>query len=158
MRITLKTTGFTLTEAIAIYLERRLDAIARLLKHFEEEKKSVRGGKARSPSLRPPATTASSAVGRGLGVSGRGHSAVMARVELGKTTRHHRKGDVFRAEVTLDVPGRSPFRAEAEAGDLRSAIDIVRDELANEVRSWKEKRKDTVRRGGRELKRRLRGE
>ena len=127
MRITLKTTGFTLTEAIAIYLERRMNAVSRLVKNFE-------------------------------GTTKKGHAAVMARVELAKTTRHHKKGDIFRAEVTLDVPGRAPFRAEAEAGDLRSAIDIVREELVEEVRSWKEKRKDSFRRGGRELKRRLRGE
>ena len=43
-------------------------------------------------------------------------------IEVGRTTRHHHKGDIFRAEVNLHVAGRN-LRAESERNDLYVAID-----------------------------------
>src|SRR3989344_1734540 len=59
-------------------------------------------------------------------------------VELGKTTRHHQKSDVFKAEVNLTIPGRL-IRAVAEEWDLRVAIDKVKDELQRKIKGNKEK-------------------
>jgi len=77
-------------------------------------------------------------------------------IEVGKTTRHHNKGDVFRAEANLHIAGRD-LRAEEEREDLHSAIDKVRDELVRELTSFKKKRFDLVRRGGQRVKEFLRG-
>lgn len=77
--------------------------------------------------------------------------SVYASVEIGLTTHHHHKGRVFRAEVNLHTAGRN-FRAVEFAEDLYAAIDLVKDELARELRSHKEKSETLFRRGGRIIK------
>jgi putative sigma-54 modulation protein len=62
---------------------------------------------------------------------------VEAWVEVGRTTQHHHKGDVFRAVVDIRVPGKA-FRAEDEDWDLRVAIDRVKDKLKREAEKYKE--------------------
>ncbi len=82
--------------------------------------------------------------------------SIFADVELAKTTRHHRKGDIFKAEVNLKMPGRL-IRAAAEEWDLRAAIDAVKDELHREIITNKEKKLSFYKRGARLLKKLLRG-
>lgn len=83
--------------------------------------------------------------------------SIFADVELAKTTRHHQKGDIFKAEVNLKVPGRL-IRAVAEEWDLHTAIDAVKDKLQKEIKVNKEKNIYLYRRGARLLKRLLRRE
>jgi len=64
--------------------------------------------------------------------------SVEARVEVGKPSGHHKKGDVFYAEVNLKMPGRL-LRATSESWDLRIAITEVKDELQRQIRKYKEK-------------------
>lgn len=128
MRLVVKTTGFSLTHALAAYVEQKFSTLPKLTARFAQ---------------------------RSIGEGGK-HDPAIARVELGRTTRHHRRGDVYRAEITLQIVGGKSFRAEAEAGDIRSAIDMVRDEVLGELRRFKERSATAVRGGQRELKRRLR--
>ena len=72
-------------------------------------------------------------------------SITIARIELERTTKHHRKGVVWRAEANLKAP-QHLFRAEALAGDIYSAIDMLVDELKRELRALKGRRLDAVRR------------
>lgn len=65
--------------------------------------------------------------------------AVEARVEVGKTTRHHNKGDIFRAEINLTLPG-GVLRAEEENSDLYASIDLMHDEIKRQIVSFKDKR------------------
>lgn len=58
------------------------------------------------------------------------------RVEVGKTTQHHHKGDVFYAEANLKM-GREFFRATATHEDLHAAINDARDELVRQLRRHK---------------------
>ncbi len=83
--------------------------------------------------------------------------SIFADVELAKTTKHHQKGDIFKAEVNLKVPGRL-IRAVAEKWDLHVAIDAVKDELQREITMNKEKKLSFYRRGARLLKKLLRRE
>jgi len=83
--------------------------------------------------------------------------SIFADVELAQTTKHHQKGDIFKAEVNLKVPGRL-IRAVAEKWDLRVAIDAVKDELQREIKVNKEKNISLYRRGARLLKKLLRRE
>lgn len=85
-----------------------------------------------------------------------GDESVFMDVELGKTTRHHKQGEVFRAEMNLRTAGRS-FRSEAVAEDLYAAIDEVRDELSSEVKRYHKKRGTLLRRSGRRVKDFIRG-
>lgn len=76
---------------------------------------------------------------------------LVANVEIGKTTRHHNAGDIFRAEVLVTVRGKG-YRAVSEKEDLYAAIDDVRDELVRELNSSKEKARTLMRRGAGALK------
>ena len=80
---------------------------------------------------------------------------VFIQAELGKTTRHHRSGDVFRAEYNLEVGGNF-YRASYETEELYAAIDMAKDELQQIVRNSQNKRKSLIRRGAAKLKNLLR--
>ena len=82
--------------------------------------------------------------------------SVIVDVEIAKTTNRHRSGDIFKAEATLH--GRQlDTRAEVEREDLYAAIDGMKDELIETLRSKKHKRIDFIRRSGLKLKNLLRG-
>ncbi len=66
------------------------------------------------------------------------NDSVLLRVEVARTTRHHKKGDVYRAEANLDVPG-SEIRAEAENKNIRLAISEMYKKLEGEVKKLKGK-------------------
>jgi|SRR3989344_8744864 len=127
MHITVKTTNFALTEAIAAYVESRLAPMEKLTQRAEaRDQDEVRGT-----------------------------DPVLARVEVGKTTNHHKKGDVFQCVVQLEIPGEPNLRAESVQEDLHAAIDAVRDELERELKRSQSKQRDSVIKGGRELKERM---
>lgn len=77
---------------------------------------------------------------------------ILCDVEIGKTTNHHKSGDIFRAEVNIVEPGNGQIFAEAEEVDIYTAIDVVRDEAERAIVSRKTKRDTLVRRGGAVIK------
>jgi len=72
-------------------------------------------------------------------------------IEIARTTRHHKRGDVFRAEADLRLPGKV-LRAEAEEWDIRVAIDQVKDDLQREIKKYKERQSTKFKKGARKLK------
>jgi putative sigma-54 modulation protein len=62
---------------------------------------------------------------------------IHARVEVGRTTFHHQKGDIYLAEVNLMLGGRT-LRSKRETSDLHAAILEVRDELSREIKKAKQ--------------------
>lgn len=62
-------------------------------------------------------------------------------VEVGMTSHHHVKGEIYRAEVNMVLPGEL-IRIEKTEKDLYKAIDKVKDHLARSIRRYKEKRID----------------
>ena len=78
-------------------------------------------------------------------------SSVMCYVDIGKTTKHHKAGDYFRAELNLHIGGKA-LRAEAEMDDLYAAIDAVRDEMTREITSYKDKKQGLLKRGRAKIK------
>lgn len=85
----------------------------------------------------------------------KGKPRVEVWVEIGKTTRHHQKGDIFRAEAQMRFPGES-LRAESERDDLKLAITEVKDELQRELKQYKGKVEAVTKRKTRVLKKFLR--
>lgn len=83
-------------------------------------------------------------------------SAVEAHIEVARTTRHHRKGNILRAEITMHLPHKQ-MRAEATGDTIFEAIDKAKDELHNELERYKEKDIDTKKRGARKIKYLLQG-
>ncbi|TAL49110.1 ribosome-associated translation inhibitor RaiA [Patescibacteria group bacterium] len=87
---------------------------------------------------------------------GKNQAAASYAAEVGKTTKHHRSGHVFRAEVSLRLPGES-FYAFAERDDLYAAIDEVRDEILRQLKSHKDKSATLMKRGALQFKNFIRG-
>ncbi|MFH1611651.1 MAG: ribosome-associated translation inhibitor RaiA [bacterium] len=80
---------------------------------------------------------------------------VEARVEVGKITRGQKRGEIFRAEVNLNLNGQI-LRAEETGESLTAAIDLVKDEMAKEIKSLKDKQMTRYKRGARSLKKMMR--
>lgn len=77
--------------------------------------------------------------------------SVALNVILAKITRHHQKGDIFKAEMNLHISGKV-FQASAEEQDLFMAIDIVKDEMLKELKTHKEKKIDGTKKLGGKIK------
>jgi len=83
-------------------------------------------------------------------------TSVIINVEVSKITKHHKSGDIFRAEINLHISGAQLY-AEATTADLYSSIDSVKDEMARELRKQKEKHRARIKKDGGFLKQLLRG-
>lgn len=83
-------------------------------------------------------------------------NTVLAKVEIGKTTKHHNSGLLFKAEAHLKV-GRDSFNASSVQEDLYAAVDLVKDELEREIVSKKDRAQTLKTRGGRKLKKMMKG-
>ncbi len=77
---------------------------------------------------------------------------LLCEVEIGRTTKHHNSGDIFKAEINILVPGGSQVYAKAEESELYTAIDIVRDEAERVIVSQKNKKDTLFRRGASQVK------
>jgi putative sigma-54 modulation protein len=66
-------------------------------------------------------------------------------VELGKSTRHHHKGDIFQCVARAQIGGEV-LRVERDEDDLYKAIDLVKDKLREDIVEFKKRMED--RRGG----------
>lgn len=85
-----------------------------------------------------------------------GHGKIFdVNVEIGKTTKHHVNGEIFRAEINVSVKGKV-LRAVSDKEDLYSAIDDVHDEIVEVLRDSKERKDALWRRGARKIKEMLR--
>jgi ribosomal subunit interface protein len=71
---------------------------------------------------------------------------VRAEVEVGKTTKHHRNGPVYRAEVHVRLPGKLVY-AEAENYDLYIAINDAKKEAERQVMDYKGELTDKAKKG-----------
>lgn len=67
--------------------------------------------------------------------------AINCEVEVEKTIGDQRKGEIFRAEVNLEVPHKL-LRVEKTEKDLYKAIDKVKDNLEIVIKKYKEKMED----------------
>jgi ribosomal subunit interface protein len=83
-------------------------------------------------------------------------STVICSVELAKTTSHHNKGDIFKAEIHIVGAGKDVY-ATSDKTDLYSAIDDVCDEIKNQLKSTKEKNISLMRRSGARVKNMVKG-
>lgn len=81
---------------------------------------------------------------------------VQCDVELGRTSQHHQKGDVFKAEIHVTGDGLDAY-ASVEREDLNLAINDVRDEIIRKIRSGKGKHLSYVRRSGARVKAMIKG-
>jgi ribosomal subunit interface protein len=64
-------------------------------------------------------------------------------LEIGKTTKHHKKGEVFFAEGQLEFPGGILY-STSTAKDIKLAIIETREELERQIKKYKEKYKNKI--------------
>lgn len=64
---------------------------------------------------------------------------INAEVELEMTTNHHNKGEIFRAEINLELP-QELLRIEKTEKDLYKAIDKAETHMSMLLKKYKEKR------------------
>ncbi len=64
-----------------------------------------------------------------------------AAIEIGKTSTHHNKGDIYFAEITVSIPGDT-VRTHVEKDDLYAAIDEAKDDVRRQCVERKEKMVD----------------
>ena len=122
MRIHITTKNIELTEDIKRYIEEKIGELGKFINYPGEKVKTVEG-----------------------------KSFVEVWVEVGRTTFHHKKGQVFRAEAQLYLPGES-LRAESESEDLRTSITEIKDELQRELKKYRGKAEAVGKRKRRFLK------
>jgi putative sigma-54 modulation protein len=64
---------------------------------------------------------------------------IVCDFEIELTTNHHNKGEIFRAEVSLQIT-KELIWVDHTADDLYKAIDKVKDQLVDLIKKSKEKR------------------
>jgi len=72
--------------------------------------------------------------------------------EIEKETKHHKKGEVFKAEGMILLPGKKLI-ARAKGDDLIKTVIEVKDELQQELKKYKSKPLEKRRREQRKAKR-----
>ena len=130
MKIIIKSTNFKLTPSITKYLEEKIKSLEKFAKILIDKKNFK-------------------------DFSGKEKSAAEAWVEVGKTTSHHQKGEIFRAELQLKIIG-GELRAEAIDENIFSVINKVESEIGRQIKKYKGKMKIKYQRGARKLKKDLR--
>lgn len=81
--------------------------------------------------------------------------AAVCMIEFRRSTKHQ-TGDVCTAEVTLEADGKI-YRVSKDEPTFEKAIDKVKDDIIESLRSGKERSESLAKRGGRMLKKMLRG-
>ena len=76
---------------------------------------------------------------------------VSAEVEVGRTTEHHQKGNVYRAEIHIRLPGKLVYASD-EGEDLYACINEAKQQAERQIIDYKEKMADEQKHGSGEEK------
>ncbi len=76
--------------------------------------------------------------------------------EVGKTTKHHKRGDYFKAEFNVEISGKK-FYVSSEKDNLYGAIDDAKESLFRKIDYSKNKERTLLRRGAKSIKKMIRG-
>ena len=129
MKIIIKTTNLKLNKELSQYIEEKLNPLEKFSKILYNEKYYDH-------------------------FFSKGKPKVEAWVEIGKETKHHKKGPFFWAECQMRFPKRT-LRSIAESDNIKQAITEVKDELQRELKQYKEKLISKTKRRARVLKKEL---
>jgi len=81
---------------------------------------------------------------------------IIAYVEVGKTTKHHKEGEIFKAEFNLEISGVK-FYSISEKEDLYQAIDDAKEEVVHQIKNDKKRKQTLYKRGASSVKKMLKG-
>ncbi len=82
--------------------------------------------------------------------------ALSGHVEIGKTTNHHKQGEVYKAEFDININGEK-FFVVSEKDDLYSAIDDAKEEIVRKITHTKDRKQTLYKRGAASVKKMLKG-
>jgi ribosome-associated translation inhibitor RaiA len=80
------------------------------------------------------------------------NDAMLVELELARETKHHRKGNIYRALATITMPSRRLVHSETHAGNIHSAIDRLGGVIWRSIEQYKDKTTLNVRRKARRIK------
>ena len=83
-------------------------------------------------------------------------AVVWASIEISRTSRHHKSGKIYRAEIQIHLPGKL-MRSEAISNTIFRAINETRGDLQRELKQYRGKKISIQKRGFRKLKRIIKG-
>lgn len=84
------------------------------------------------------------------------YSNTFFEIEVGRTTNHHKTGDIYKAEIQAKI-GEYEYFSSAEREDLYSAIDAVRDIIGQDIATKKDKNMTLWKRGAQKIKSMMKG-
>ncbi|OGG68408.1 hypothetical protein A3H77_02530 [Candidatus Kaiserbacteria bacterium RIFCSPLOWO2_02_FULL_56_11] len=74
-------------------------------------------------------------------------SELSCAIEVGTITKHHKKGDVSRAEINFFAMG-TLFRAKARGESVGKALDLAHHEIKRQYAHFRHKQESVARRTG----------
>jgi len=78
------------------------------------------------------------------------------KFEVAKTTNHHKTGEIFHANCTININGQN-YYGESDHEDLYTAIDAVKEQLFNDIGKNKDRKQTLFRRGAASVKKMAKG-
>ncbi len=110
MQIIIKTKDVELTEQLEALVNNKIGGLKKFMKSFEGHELPIPGGQ----------------------------NLFDVFVDIIRETNHHQKGNIFKTEARLYMPGKNLF-VKAVAEDPAKSVLEVRDELESEIRKYKAK-------------------
>lgn len=80
----------------------------------------------------------------------------LVNFEVGKSTRHHKLGDVFHSDCLVRIGGKE-FYSSADGEDLYQVVDQVKESLFYEINKNKDRKQTLFKRGALSVKKMLKG-
>lgn len=81
---------------------------------------------------------------------------VMVNFEVGKSTKHHKTGDVFHSDCLINIDGKK-FYSSSDKEDIYQSIDEIKESLYEEIRRFKDRKQTLFRRGASSIKKMFKG-
>lgn len=81
---------------------------------------------------------------------------VMINFEVGKSTKHHKAGEVFHSDCLININGKK-FYSSSDKEDIYQAVDEIKESLYEEIRRFKDRKQTLFRRGASSIKKMLKG-
>lgn len=111
MKITIKTKNVKLTQNLQKYINEKINSLEKFSRIFQQKQKYF----FKKEKL-----------------------GMVVRIEIGKETLHHKKGNIFLVGCQMKLLGKI-VRAEVVSKNLRQAVNEVKDILQKELKQYKEK-------------------
>jgi putative sigma-54 modulation protein len=81
---------------------------------------------------------------------------VLVNFEVGKSTNHHKSGEVFHSDCLINING-DKFYSSSDKEDIYQTIDEIKETLFNEIRKNKDRKQTLFKRGAASVKKMLKG-